>query len=1441
MDLLDLKIDLSSVGPSSSTASTRSKRTSTAASATPNKVSTPNKTAEQEDAGSSKRQRVKTARRYSPSPEPTKKSRSSTGVSTAGRGRVVKRCNLSDLLNYIPKARCEFVLPADFFDSQNANKKVTRKSAIKTPTQSAQRNSTPKQNKQSSSTPLASPSVVAKLSKTKEKVEKVTVVDLKKKTPTKSTPKSVVEPEKQSVQKSVSAENNEAKEETPNKKTGRNRKSVVDPVVVEEKKEKNQEDAEESSKKETNKEDSRKSSVLEKTENVVNSENTARNNRRIRRKSAIDEKEKIEEKEKEEEKEEVKNKAGNEKEEKKDEKQVKTVEKEKKKEEIPHVEPVVKQSKPSASRSIRKVPTIKAKESSSTPNLSKKPEVSSPNPNSALAIKRRMGISKSSERRSLARKRTTESPAADVVAEEEEDLKLEDKKVEIIEEEVKEPEIVEPPVVLEEKHIEADIPTSSNAPQEPTPVPIPIVPKKKTVPIVPAVVQPVRSSNRRSKPNRIYGDDFDMDPSIKKVLESTMNRKSAEVEPKVDVEDFAKSQQVIPTPTPKPVVARPPTIRFGCLRGYRPSKKEFISGTVFEDGKEVIVNDIINDVLDKLMLDVCADGVAKHAFIATDYKKTKAGRREDNFEKRKIIEAKRLEIDMRTPKSKPLNLPSSSNYIPYENEENSTKRKRIPKVTSDDYLYGSSYGSQPKTPKETVSEGFDEKKIQDGRDFLAREFDMEMEQLMTEERVKMSATEKEKSEKKTKLPLSLDDYMIQRDVKNRPECGIKLMDDETNKNVATDSDDVFFYELLSDYPTTSSAATTMEVGQENAESDEEIDIGGPECLNSAQLLEEHVNIMLKCHGDSLAAADAIEKIMSRPTNSDGTDYKLANVIERAASEQPERIMRILIAVVDVIKSQYLLETTPSVKKYNIESSIFNSTNFNAQKLKNAFVMFDVPQRDAVCWVHAFLVEHLPVHFLAPYLVLLKHAKSMTSSYIGFVVKDKYKDSPTWKQVSKIILNHVSTKSFDPEADPIDRTIIRNCQSDVVFLLVTPVMSVGDFYNKPRAFEYLFRWLKLIGHPDSEFIKPNDENNDDSATIAEYTCDNLVDVICEKVRQKYQANSNCRIVLVGYGWTTFAAHFAANNVNGISAIISLGFPVVGKFGRRGGADDDILLNYCPTLFVVGAEGEHFNNVAMKDLRSSMLNTSGLVVVGHANDELIVPANILSKLGITQKVVFRLIFEKIIKFLELDDTHWERTKLFPMDLNNVLRIDPVICKGGEKTALIPSPSPSTLLTPSPAHLAMAQGAAPILAAARRATVAVGVDDFPRQMAQPILPKKRKIDYSQLTGSTNSPSVDARLKFKETLMKRVQVPEILPQRLSSDSNTTIERGDLRYRSQTLSGTGITPSSHSSSLRPSVIPQSRFAGGLSVSRGPPSKPSTPQPSPKESGLVDPASISLA
>lgn len=137
----------------------------------------------------------------------------------------------------------------------------------------------------------------------------------------------------------------------------------------------------------------------------------------------------------------------------------------------------------------------------------------------------------------------------------------------------------------------------------------------------------------------------------------------------------------------------------------------------------------------------------------------------------------------------------------------------------------------------------------------------------------------------------------------------------------------------------------------------------------------------------------------------------------------------------------------------------------------------------------------------------------------------------------------------------------------------------------------------------------------------------------KDTRKKKFNEQRPLVLVGFNQgALMAIHCALDNPGQVSSIICLGLPLSSINGFRGDLDDPILDMNIPMLFVVGQMASATTLDSLERLREIMSRSdTGLVVVGGANDKLIVSYRKKLYDGITQYHVDKSIADEIYDFV------------------------------------------------------------------------------------------------------------------------------------------------------------------------------------------------------------------
>lgn len=124
-----------------------------------------------------------------------------------------------------------------------------------------------------------------------------------------------------------------------------------------------------------------------------------------------------------------------------------------------------------------------------------------------------------------------------------------------------------------------------------------------------------------------------------------------------------------------------------------------------------------------------------------------------------------------------------------------------------------------------------------------------------------------------------------------------------------------------------------------------------------------------------------------------------------------------------------------------------------------------------------------------------------------------------------------------------------------------------------------------------------------------------------------------LLLVGFNQgSLIAIHCALDQPGQVAAIICLGFPLTSLNGFRGDLDDPMLDLDIPILFVIGQMAAKSTIGALERLRESMPQSdTGLVVIGGANDKLIMCYKKKLYDGVTQYHVDKSIADEIYHFV------------------------------------------------------------------------------------------------------------------------------------------------------------------------------------------------------------------
>lgn len=232
-------------------------------------------------------------------------------------------------------------------------------------------------------------------------------------------------------------------------------------------------------------------------------------------------------------------------------------------------------------------------------------------------------------------------------------------------------------------------------------------------------------------------------------------------------------------------------------------------------------------------------------------------------------------------------------------------------------------------------------------------------------------------------------------------------------------------------------------------------------------------------------------------------------------------------------------------------------------------------------------------------------------------------------------HHHPNNAFTLEEDPAAKIVFetsksmpRRLASNPLILLVPGGPSIPSQPISPRM-EYWKTLLSSMGQLINLNIpfRPEQGANDILQVIKSSVRDKIRDT------RKKKFNETRPLILVGFNQASLIAiHSALEDHGQVSAVVCLGFPLSAINGFRGDLDDPMLDMTIPILFVVGQMASTATLDALERLRESMARSdTSLVVVGGANDKLVMSYKKRIHEGVTQYHVDKSIAEEIYEFV------------------------------------------------------------------------------------------------------------------------------------------------------------------------------------------------------------------
>ncbi|KAK6054818.1 hypothetical protein COOONC_07677 [Cooperia oncophora] len=606
---------------------------------------------------------------------------------------------------------------------------------------------------------------------------------------------------------------------------------------------------------------------------------------------------------------------------------------------------------------------------------------------------------------------------------------------------------------------------------------------------------------------------------------------------------------------------------------YVPSVKPVLGNIYYSDGTVEKLGVSVNAVMDRLLAEVCQDGIARHSAIIN-----KREKRKRNMEKaRERVHRLKEERAARLAQGfVPASTKAQSTASNQQSEAGPRVRNAKHRLMQKDFLYPSlKRGTKAEQRKNKeirqqrsrnvmnqLAESTREKETAPAsrrgsvtaakiRPRAPSPFDPEK-----EERLRREAEQREKQKRLT-MPISFNTFLSS---KSSMLTAQPLLQPQRFER-SHDCPDHFYRELLCESNTAVEPAEDT-WNEFDMDGDDGLDVTTIEAVHIPKLDDYVAPPELDESAEPVAAS--VEKLLMRPAvyiEDDGISY-----LHERALEQPELRRNLLAMAIDCISTLHVARLSASGREAAV--IVYNAVTTQASKMRDVICMFSREREEAVFWMHRYLIEMLPVELLASYLFLLRHTR-LLNCQVKSIVRSTQNDSSPWPEITQMIIKYIEVNVVEPDAAELDRTIASASLPDVVFVLVAPNVAVGDFSVRDRHYDSVFKWLRDLGNPASVLIRLKiDETFSTAISEMFFTGVNMISRAVTKLVREHKQK---RIVLVGWGTSCCFNHVVLNTVPGVSAIIDLAFPLLTIDGMRGEPDDDILLTYCPTLYrMLGSE-------------------------------------------------------------------------------------------------------------------------------------------------------------------------------------------------------------------------------------------------------------------------------
>lgn len=432
--------------------------------------------------------------------------------------------------------------------------------------------------------------------------------------------------------------------------------------------------------------------------------------------------------------------------------------------------------------------------------------------------------------------------------------------------------------------------------------------------------------------------------------------------------------------------------------------------------------------------------------------------------------------------------------------------------------------------------------------------------------------------------------------------------------------------------------------------DGSIDVGSSEDLRFARNL----------HDDQIDLDDMDEDLDEQENKLSTDDGQLDEPVFDTSSwtQQMDRLYHKTLSILQ----QYYLTKLVSKNLPNNQIRLVNLMENTSLQMRHSFANIAGWDNDLLIWLHNLFTTKLPrhEHLMSIYHEVMQYLSKRLPSLIEKFystherIPSSIATTPATSAAttpvhpasggggterrsrhSSVSHHNNLSNTLSLEEDPAARLVLDNSKptsrrlvSNPLILLVPTGPSIPSQPTSARM-EYWKVLLSSMGQLINVNVpyKPEQKAADLLHVIKASVRDKVRDT------RKKKFNELRPLILVGFNQgSLIAIHCALDNPGQVSSVICLGFPLSSINGFRGDLDDPILDMNIPVLFVIGQMASTTTLSSIERLRDLMPRSdTGLVVVGGANDKLIVCYRKKQYDGITQYHVDRAIADEIYNFV------------------------------------------------------------------------------------------------------------------------------------------------------------------------------------------------------------------